>query len=336
MEKLSYLFNADYEDHLFSGNFSQHESSKVNQEFEYFIHWLYPEHTIFTSKKYDGPYLCHLKKNTGKDLKTVRTGRVKLFCQNFEQACLKKKLSDKFSTAKFMLSSGLNPYPINFISDLKKLKTGFLYKAPTGVSGSGHFQFPNDLAKITKTLNGYDYILEEPIIARERDFSTLIENKKRIVSYENYVDERFQYKGSYFTPSFSIGKKLDLEYENAIKLVLDYANDYDGIMSIDGFSFDEGKKINPCCEINSRKTMGYVAFKFWQKYFGNTSHFKFLLFKNTYSKPALEAEFFYKESSSILLSPSSNRFLVFAFAGNREKEIYEKEKLLSATLLKCV
>lgn len=335
MEEVSYLFNADFEDKLINGKLTQYESSKLNQEFEYLIYWSDPLQTIFTTKIYDLNYLEHINTFTKKELKTTSVGKVKLYCQDFEQLELVKKLSNKFETAKFLISQDLNSYPLIFRKEINQLKEGFLYKSPSGVSGSGHFLFPTDQVKILKVLKFHSEILEEPIQVRERDFSTLIENNKLVSTYENYVDERFQYKGSYFSPEFTLGHKHDDEYKKAISLIIDYTKDYNGIMSIDGFSYNDGKKIQSCCEINPRKTMGHAAYLIWQKYFMKNTHFKFLLFKNTYSKVKIESEFYKREDCSLLLSPSSNRFLIFTIAGNSDKDILEREKQLSATLLKC-
>lgn len=333
MEKINFLFNADFDEKLFSGNYNQFESSKVNQEFEYLIHWLEPTKNVFTTKIYKQKYLDYLAEQTGESLKTSSQGAPELFCQRFVDVEKLKKIQNKINLFLHLKEKKIIKHYGKRISCIEEVEDGFLYKAPYGMSGGGHYTNIEKRHLIEKALEKYGELLKEEILPRNLDFSTLCEGGKVLFQYENIVDDRFQYKGSYFKPNFKLGGHLDDLYKRTIAEVLDYSREYAGVMSVDGFSYQDHSLIHGACEINTRKTMGYFAFRIWQKYYPSSSFFKFLLFRNKFK--AHDLSFFYDQNSLeevALISPIENNFLIFVVAGNSEQEIKKRELLLYTTL----
>lgn len=332
MDQIIYLFNADFEQKLILGSYQSIESSKLNQEFEYLIHWLDPATTLYSSKMYDSVFQDYLLEKTGEKLKSKPSGKAKLFCQDFEQLDLKLKLSSKFETAKFLIREKLVDYPLRFLTHEHELAKEGIYKAPYGISGSGHYFYPRDQNKISKVLKEHGEILHEPLLERSLDFSSLFAAGELLITYENYIDDKFQYKGTSFTPNAILSGEKQIRYNVFLEKIKNYTQDYKGIMSVDGFLYNGELGMNPCCEINSRKTMGYFAYKIWNKYYPNYPFFKFLLFKNNFTTKQLEGFYNAESDGALLLTPKTNRFLIFCLAGLDGREMKEKEEKLVSTL----
>ena len=78
-----------------------------------------------------------------------------------------------------------------------------------------------------------------------------------------------------------------------------------------------------------------MAFRLWKNYYSDQGFFKFLLFKNNFSKKDLHHFFLTDKGAKLkLLSPVENRFSLFMLAGESEKEIRELELKLYSTLFK--
>jgi hypothetical protein len=333
MEKVDtgWLFNADFEKKLFQDKLHTFESSKLNQEFEFFIHLLEPEKTVYSSKNYTNEYKEFLQLLTGQKLKqTLKPKNIKNWCQDSTDYNTLKKYQDKYETARFALAQKLWTHKTQFISEESQLRENYLYKRPDGLSGIGHLHYPHHKKQILKTIEEFEVILEEEILTRNKDFSTLIEGGEVLSTYENYVDEQYQYKGTYHSSSPVLNKEQQQVHEKNLNHILEYTKAYKGIMSVDGFTFSKG--INSICEINARKTMGYTSYKLWKKYFTRKSEFKLLLIKNKnfdYTHKQV-CEMF--NNDVLLVSPLSNRFLVFIFGSETTKGLNMIEKKLCSTL----
>lgn len=327
----AWLFNSDFESKLFSRKLNNFESSKMNQEFEFFIHLLEPEKTIFTSKTYSRVYKEYLYQLTGHSLKkTLKAKVIKNWCQDSTDYELLTKLQNKFITAQFCLDHKLWNHRTQFVNNEQNLQSDFLYKRPDGLSGGGHYKYPLHKKKIVEVIKKYGRILEEEILVRNKDFSTLVENGKQVAIYENYIDDYFQYKGSSFSSKNILTEEETSLHQKNLAIILKHTEDYQGIMSIDGFTYKD--HLNSICEINARKTMGHTAFKLWKIYFSKKSEFKLLLIKNDSFKYT-HKEVSKKFSGNLkLISPLSNRFLVFIFAADSQEELFNIERMLVTTL----
>ena len=161
MEKVdtAWLFNADFEKKLFQGKLDSFESSKLNQEFEFFIHLIEPQKTLFSTKAYSEDYKKFLENLTGEKLKqTNKAKTIKNWCQEGGDVKTLRKLQSKFETARFALKENLWEHKVKFVTKESELREGFLYKRPDGLSGIGHFHYPLHKKQIQKTLTDFGEI----------------------------------------------------------------------------------------------------------------------------------------------------------------------------------
>ncbi len=330
MEAVAYLFNSDFETQLFSNKEIKLESNKVTQEFEYFIHLLNPGEKIYTTRSYSSAYQNFLNTFTGKDLSTVhKTEKIIPWCQSFNQIELLKKFQNKVCTIKFLLETGFSQEEISFVNknNLTELKANYLYKYPKAFSGMGHFVYAKDQKKIENLLTQGEVLIQEKLHQRTMDFSTLVEGGKLLCQYENLVDDHFQYKGTIIRSDFQLPEKIKTDFGFWLEKILIYTQKYKGIMSIDSYLYDDGagEKLFPVCELNVRKTMGYVAFKLKEKYFNDMPIMKMLLVnkkETRYSYQEIKNRF---QDNVFLLSPTENRFHVYCLLGNSDQAIKELE-----------
>ena len=335
MEEVAWLFNGDFENNLFSDSMDEKVSSKVNQEFEYLIHLINPVKQIYTTKKYSKEYDSYIECITGKDFKrTHQSKNIQNWCQSFSERKKLRKLQSKQELLKYLQQDDLVPSDSQIISSINLLKEGFLYKKNNSMSGMGHFIMPQQEVKIKSLLAQGISLIEEPIRNRVLDFSTLIYENKEVAVYENIVDEFFQYKGTVIDANFSIPKNLEVKLEKTKKYLEGYLKDYHGHLSIDHYLYKEAHelKLYPACEINVRKTMGYIAFEVFQKYFDGQGVCKLLLVNQkmktlNYEKIKLELG-----SHGLLLSPADNRFKVFVITASSRDELSDYEDHLLSRL----
>jgi len=153
--------------------------------------------------------------------------------------------------------------------DLKK--PGYIYKMLTGFSGRGIFEdFIKDSMIVEKKLN------------RVVDFSIFFKDGEFII-YENIVDKTFHYKGSIFDKETIKNPKLFLKRKNVasdkiesflvvLQESLEFVSKESNGFSIDYFIYesDSGLRIHPGCEVNDRKTMGYLFYQILLKIFPNS------------------------------------------------------------------
>lgn len=331
MEEIAYLFNGDFESQIFLRKNISKQSSKMNQEFEYFISFLNPDLYIYTHKVYTPEFQLFFKDFTGKNIQTsTQAKEVIAWCNNYENLDLIKKLQDKVQTLSFLLENNLIQHKAQVINKESKLREGFLYKDPYSLSGMGHMHIPQHEAKVKTLLSSGRVLIEEEILDRDMDFSILVENNKFVAIYENYVDEYYQYKGTYLKPELKFTHTIQREIDKALENVLTYAQTYSGPLSIDAFTYraNEDLFVHPCCEINARKTMGYFTYHFKQKYFSSSSHFKLILQRN---KKQIRSRIEVEKLGALLISPLENQFYVICIPGNSEEEVSKKELSLFST-----
>lgn len=335
MEKIAWLFNGDFEENLFAGKFQKKVSSKANQEFEYFIHFSDPQKIIFSQKKYSEDYQDYIATLTEVSFETtMKAKQIKNWCQGFENAKELQAWQSKTNLFKFLKEKGHDLDSSDLIDNDQGLEEGFVYKASHSMSGGGHYLYPLHEAKIKKTFKEGFSLLKEPIRNRVLDFSTLIDNGKVICRYENYIDNYFQYKGSTLKESFELPSHLEEQYQKTLEDILVYTKNYQGSFSIDSYLYQKENEIKlyPACEINMRKTMGYIAHLILEKYFSDKKSLKFILMREPLRIKNYDlCKKFYVEGKSLMLSPIENRFKVFAIAGNNDLEIKENEKELLFT-----
>lgn len=338
--EISYFFNADFEDFLASGeHVYKINSSRQNQELEYFILWL-EEYALYTTKPYEKEFLHFLESiKKSKVFLTQDKKNTVLWCQKLDDIEKQKRLNSKLTSAKFAIQEKLAHPKTQIILTNEKIKSDFLYKDPLGVSGIGMWKGCEYKNKIEKRLKKTS-LVAEPLLKRTFDISTCVIDNKDYY-YQNHIDEQFQYKGSTLGLNFT-DVSWFAKYEKDINTIKDYYQNL-GIetpYSIDSFTYKEdGKeKIYSLSEVNARKTMGYIAIMLWQKYF---SQFRYCSFKLINSKKILNLvshDKIYKafEGKVIPLSPYGNLFFTYIIAENSLHDLYELEDELLSTLFKNI
>ena len=332
MEKIAYLFNGDFEKDLFSNTSLKLQSTKRTQEFEYFIHLLEPSYTIYSSKNYSLQYLNFIQQFSGAEFKvTHQVSKIIPWSQNMSHEIDLKNFQDKSKFLDFLISNKLIEENIEFIKSFSEVENGFLYKYPKSFSGEGHLLSPRDNQKIKKILAQDEVLIKEKNHNRTLDFSTLVDKGKVLCRYENYIDDHFQYKGTYLKAGFDLPSKFKQQYQKTLEVILEHTKSYQGVMSVDSYLYDDGdgEKLFAACELNMRKTMGYVAFKLKQKYFSSMKHFKMLLVNS--KNKTQDVNYNDLAENTFLLSPLENRFYVFALAAQDELKLKEREQKLFST-----
>jgi hypothetical protein len=332
MVEVAWLFNSDFEDQIFSDKKIQFNSSKQNQEFEYFISYLDPTKNIFTSKQYSGDFHQYIKSFTGVEFKCAnKAKKIIPWCSDYlyKGDCLKYQSKTQFYL--YMKKNAYHEHESTFIDSMDKVEAGYLYKDPHSVSGMGHYSFPKNKNVIEKKIQQNIELIKEESLNRVKDFSTLIIDNKIVAIYENIIDRNYFYSGTIFQRDEAVPQAFKSEYEAFIgKLCIDFS-DYRGVMSIDSFLYLKNGEVKlfKACEVNLRKTMGYIAYSLKEKYFSSTNYFCFrIIYKKMnegISYEIIDMEFGGRVK---FLSPLVNRFQVVIFDCKSRVEYIELEKEL--------
>lgn len=319
---MSWFFNADYESFLFSGEKNYFfNSSKINREFEYFIHFL-EEGPIFTTKNYSKDYIKRIQGLSGKEFKTTRDREeAKPWWSPIGELESDRRLHSKVTSAKLGIQK-------SFVNDVRLIegkdfepKEGVVYKMEGELSGRGHLLWPRHREKILSLLNQGAPLIEEPLRQRTKDFSALFLSEKEKVVYQNLVDENFQYKGTRLTPP-DLSTDQWKNYEQALDSIRGHYLKL-GIsfpFSVDSYLYKEGEReaLNPLTEVNARKTMGYVALKL-KEFFKAPCAAMFLLKR--------EAKILGSEKV-LILSPPENQFQTIFLKAKGLDELRDLEESL--------
>ena len=331
METVNWFFNGDFEDKLQKEDFNVFESNKANQEFEYFINFLNPTSQIYSLKKYDKEFCDFFKSFTVNDFKYNQEKKnIKFWCNDFSSDIEILKYQSKVEFYRKMNELELIPEPFTFIQSTEEVEAGYLYKHPMSLSGMGHLKAEINLKKIKTILDSGITLIKEKELDRAKDFSSLFEESKHLVTYENIVDKYFGYKGTIIDNDFCLESPLDIKYKKTLKEISELVTPYLGVFSIDSFLYKKDGQIHlfPACEINLRKTMGYFTYKFKERYFSNSKCFVIRLIKNkkkTYRREDIQKNF---QGRVIPISPLGNLFSVICFNCNNRDEFESMEKEL--------
>ena len=171
---MSYFFNGDFEDYLTSDSESYKiQSSKKNQELEYFILWLEIE-ALYTEKKYNQHYLNFLSKIKQSEVRITNDKKgIKLWCQNVEDKKQQRILNSKRTSAKFAIENDLAHRETKILSSVEEVKENFIYKDPLGVSGIGCWRGHLHKDKIVNFLKNKKMIAE-PLVERTFDIGCCV------------------------------------------------------------------------------------------------------------------------------------------------------------------
>ncbi len=147
---------------------------------------------------------------------------------------------------------------------LNHVKPPFVFKKPFATAGRGHKIFK---CKAALHCDFKGSVLAEPWVSRDQDFSTQwnIDKSGKITLFGWTLmdcNEFGKYRASHIIkqqPAF-----IDAHIEAAWPLLQKIATlGFFGQLGLDGFTYND--RLHPVCEVNPRKTMGWVALKLCKK-----------------------------------------------------------------------
>lgn len=144
---------------------------------------------------------------------------------------------------------------------LRTVKPPYVFKSFYGFSGLSHFFKPTNLPFP---------VLAEPWVERELDFSTQWHVKDGEINYLGSTVLKTSPTGKYEGNIVGVEKALFkqyyshlLQHKEIVSNVLNMHPEFFGFIGFDSFVY--ANQLQPICEINARKTMGFVALKLWEQ-----------------------------------------------------------------------
>ncbi len=256
---------------------------KFRGQFEYLFFFLEPSKPLASFYNYSEPYLKYLEKEFSLKPELLSHEKGKVNYWYFED---QKPIFDKIEIFRMLNELNLWDHEIYVANSKNDLRQGgYLLKSPFGFSGRGIREF--------NTSFEYQYpILVERKLNRIKDFSFF--KDKSFKFYQNFIGDQYNYTGSYFCQNEVMDFKAwflrnDVKYPEIEKfekrlLKLDQVLFENGFSkyNIDCFLYQEDSdvKIHFACDVNLRKTMGYLLYKIYEMYFSTEPFIRFELSKS--------------------------------------------------------
>jgi hypothetical protein len=263
MRKL--IVNADYELQLFTNS----SKPSLRLGIEFFLWWLDPEACLISHYKYSPEDLEKMSKKLGHTPLVEEGHQGEFWWGELAHHELEKKVNSKHLAYEWAQELKLNLTEAKIIlsmDDLKNVPEGWLLKSSTGMSGRGHSIYKKDLKISVSSFP----LIAEPLETRTMDLSSYyLHDEMRFIFYENIVDEKFQYRGTILGPgtleSLTLPKSIS-DYPEKLMLLqkkLKSLGAHKGF-SVDAFFHENG--FRGLCEINYRKTMGWITYQLQKKF----------------------------------------------------------------------
>ncbi len=261
MEVKTYYTNFTFEEELKAAQKIQYQ--KKNQLFEFLFLWIEDESSsLWTSYFYSQLYLDKIKSYTESVPQLVNNAQDPILWWGNSRLLLEKDINDKLTSfrAREVLGYSLdNSYIIENENDLEQLfgDSSYLFKGTFGFSGRDQVRTKEEAKRLS-----YPFIAE-PFLKRQQDLGLTFLNSDEYFCIENFNDEKGQFKGAYLLDR----SEIPVHIVEAGKRIFDwYKNEFDvKSIQIDMFSYlsSESKQLewNYLCEVNHRKTMGWVLWK---------------------------------------------------------------------------
>ena len=316
MEEVSYFFSSSA-----SQGFEQ---NIYLREFEYLITLIDPDKIVYTNQEYPEKYLNFLESFTQVKAKFSNNKNIALNW-NYYNSGTNNQFESKINFYQYLKKNDIyNSFQI--ITEPKDIDLEFLYKRVFGYSGKGIFKYPKDSKKIIHLLQSNERLIKERELLRIKDFSALIYNNEIQQIYENIIDDSLGYKGSVFSDEDILSNKQLEEYQTFIKNLISEKSLNDKTYSIDSFLYksDNVLKLFHACEINMRRSMGYIAHKLKGLYFENIPFFVFRLYVTKNVKNYIKQRVYFN-GKVIRISPDTNMFQIFLFSVDNRDEFNRLE-----------
>lgn len=292
---MSIRVNADYESELFFGQ----TKGIVNQALE-FLAFFASDETLFTQTKFSPEYLSYVESLSGRKPRTTSTGEFRNWWGPLVNIPLERKLNSKLTSAELNLTQGWCSQT-QIIHDQTPPRIGghFIVKDPFGMSGQG-------LSK--NEIKGSPPYIIEPLFDRVYDFSRYFFPDGKAITYQNFVDQKFQYRGTLIHENqlHDVPEVDWPAYERVISEIRNhyFQNNWPTGFSVDSFIYREQEqfKIRYLCEVNYRRTMGSTTYEIAEKL--KAKPWRLMILGKGEVKDL-------KEKDIIKLSPDNVRFHIF-------------------------
>ncbi len=325
--------NFNYEQQLYQ---NLNSANKWAFEFEYLFLWLESSSCLCAKNKYSSDYLKTILKEKGEPLPPIDyfKNSNKNWWGPLENISLEKKINSKLTSSEFAIKNDLAHRETSLVSSLefiekKVLSSSYdrwLIKSPYSFSGKDFFNFSKESFSFKETKNHLNRMLLEsslilePFLQRIQDFGITVflnDPGSNFILTENIIDEKYQYKGSLYSPERDISRIVDLEIIEKISSHYKKLGAKDQIQ-IDFFTYLENseRKFYYLSEVNYRKTMGFITWKLQKILSPQNLAFFFIT-----NKPQ---NFSIKKGERLIqLSPSNRYFQTYFFSSDRLERIKE-------------
>jgi hypothetical protein len=297
--------NGDYEIQLFQG---KQGLAIVNQSLEFLAFFL-SDLPVLTHKIYSREYLDHVAAITGRFPETVKNGKALNWWGELHDLEHERWMNSKVTSMNLALREGWTKGQVLHGPEEAKnlvLEGDCLIKDAYGMSGMG-LRKSTDLSAIKNFP-----IIVEPLLKRTSDFSHYVFPGGSKIAYRNFVDERFQYRGSLFN-----GYECP-EMKDQLATIISYYTQRPLRMgfSVDSFFYEDcgESKLHILSEVNYRRTMGSTAWELIQKFGKGLAWQLFLLVKCDVLGPVSHIK------GVLHLSPTDVRFQMFLLSASNAEE----------------
>jgi hypothetical protein len=350
--------NADYEMELFLG---KRGSPIINHSLEFLLFFL-ESGPVYSSKKYEKEYLDYVEFVTNRRPQLTTSGEIENYWGTLKNIEREKWWNSKITSTKLIIERGWcsDTFIINNKNDLSLIDPNktYLIKDPFGMSGQKFSVIGPQLSlsekeSIFNSFLSRGMFILEPFLNRVYDFSHYVYPTGKIIFYQNFIDHRFQYRGTYFhhlrkpEPEdlifYSVIERSEWsEQKTKWDEIHTFFSQYENQSgySVDSFVYlENGKhKIRSMSEINYRRTMGRVAFEIAEKFSSHHHWSANLILKNLNPKIPVWKKIYDSSLNKrsdfkvIGLSPGDTRFDIVFISGDSsvdlKKMIFELKILL--------
>jgi hypothetical protein len=332
--------NADYESVLFHG---RPAPAMVNQSLEFLAFFLSPK-PLLSQKRYAPDYLDYVHEKTGHRPRVLEhADEVENWWGLLKDTERERWWNSKLTSVEFLRSKSWIDGLCVLSSQQESLPTShgsYLLKDPYSMSGQ-KFQVVSAGGAIQ--WRDHKVLIAEPLLNRKWDFSSYVFPNEKCITYQNLVDQNFQYRGSIFPnwtqadlnhlPFYSsINPELWEEYQSRLSEVVSFYSRFPNEIgfSIDAFVYEKnGLLIHPLCEVNYRRTMGRIAYELSERFAKDDPWTGMFLFKPG-RMPAWKQ--LKSDPNMLVLSPGDTRFEVLFLKAKDRTQALEKIESLETLL----
>ncbi len=303
--------NADYEMMLFH---RKSGPAYMREALEFLAFYL-QDQPVLTTKEYSQEFLAHVKSVSGRTPGIVSKGQPLNWWGPLTDPVREMWLNSKLTSFKLALEQGWTEGCILSREEVSLLKVEreMLVKDPHGMSGKGLITLRPEVPVVLPQVMQGDLIVE-PLLNRKYDFSSFIFPDAKVITYQNLVDEKFQYRGTLFSsPEEFTERSLEFyaeipaaewqKYSEALKIIRQHYGVTPYGYSVDSFvhELNGDKRIHILSEVNARRTMGLIGYEMMK-----------LVKKDRKTALTLKKPYF---EDFLLLSPAGSLFEIYLSFG---------------------